>query len=324
MRQVSDCAEQWTTVSEVAIRAAVDTAWRQWEAVGSFARSASSRPVGRIVDPEALVLLSWAVREEERRLVDMLRWWAQVGAPLTNIQRMRTLVDHLEGDSGHHFALFARWASESGHRSWKRYAAPEGEASASEARGLKGPEELRLVEPSTLMLKMRAAFGVGAKSDVLTFLIGLRGGMATVAVISRAVGYTETAVRDALKDMSLAGLVQETMNRPAYYKVLHRPWVDLLELEAPWQEEAGAGPSWGMWAPLFGLLITARDLAEKALSRADGEYVTASAARDTVERYAYALSFHDIAVPSLDRYRGRRFVDAFLRITEAVAEWMGE
>lgn len=319
---MSDYAEQWKTISRVATRTVVQTTWRQWEALGSFARSVSTRPVHRIVDPEALVLTSWAFQEDERRLVDMLRWWAQAGAPLTSIQRMKTLVEELGGESRRHFALFARWAGDSGHRSWKRYAAPDAGAGVPEARGLKGPEELRLIEPSTLMLRMRAAFGVGAKPDVLSFLIGLRGRMATVSVISRAVGYTETAVREALKDMSVARLVQETTNRPAYYKALHRPWIDLLELAAPWAEEDESGPSWGMWVALFGLLITARDLADRTVAGGESEYVTSSEARDAIERYGYALNFHDIVLPSLDKHQGRDFVRALLQTTEAIAEWM--
>lgn len=320
MRQVSDYAEQWKKISRVATRAVVETTWRQWEALGSYAASVSSRAAHRIVDPEGLVLASWAFQEDERRLLDMLRWWAQVGAPLTSVQRMKTLVEELQGESKHHFALFARWAGESGHRSWKRHATSEAGARVAESRGLKGPEELRLIAPSTLMLRMRAAFGVGAKPDVLTFLIGLAGAMAPVSVISRAVGYTETAVREALKDMSLARLVEETTNRPALYRTRHRAWIELLELDAPGQNESQ--PSWGMWAPLYGLLIAARDLAESTLSGQMGEHIGSSAARDAVERYRYALDFHDIRIPSQDRFPGRQFAQALLEITEAVAEWM--
>jgi hypothetical protein len=273
-----------------------------------------------VIDPESLVLLSLAFRNEERRLTDLLRWWAREGAPLTNVQRMRTLADQLGERSGPDFALFSRWATQEGHRSWARYASDEPDAGAAPVRRSKGLETLVLVEPATLMVRLRAAFGVNAKADVLVFLIGLRGAMATVAVISRALGYTQTAVREAVKDMATARLIQETSDRPASYSTYHRPWVDLLELASPGAAERGVGPAWGMWTSLFALLTEAYRLAPTASAGANAEHVAASAARDAIERHAYGLNFHGIPVPQLERYPGRELAKALLATLENVSE----
>lgn len=322
---MSDYDESWREVSEVAAEVAVRTAWQQWAAVGSLARSPTPRKVQRVVDPEALVLVSLTFQEHERRFRDLVRWWARVGAPLTSVQRMRTLAAGFGGDAEEHLGAFSRWASESGHRSWTPYAmTADLVADGDGSRSWKGPPEPTLLEPATLMLRMRAAFGVGAKPDVLSFLIGLQGSMATVSAISRAIGYTETAVRDALKDMVLARLVRETSGRPARYRALHRPWVDLLELDVPGENEDGCGPAWGMWPPLFSLLHALHGLGAMVVSGEESEYVVASAARDAVERSRHAFEFHGIDLPDSDRYPGRSFVDALLEITESVSAWTEE
>jgi hypothetical protein len=320
---VSSYDETWRRVSEAAAEAAVRTAWEQWAAIGSLARSAADAAVRRVVDPEALVLTSLGFEDRERRLRDLVRWWARVGAPLTSVQRMRTLVADFGAESPRRLALFSRWASDAGHRSWAPHASGAStDDPGNGSRGWKGPSELTLLEPATLMLRMRAAFGVGAKSDVLTYLIGLQGSKATVSSISAAVGYTETAVRGALKDMALARLIREAGARPAYYRTSHRPWVDLLELDAPGPTDERSGPRWGMWPRLFGLLIDAHELGLRVATTGESEYVVASAARDALERAIPALDVHGIDVPDLDRHPGRSFVDAMLEVVRAVSAWM--
>lgn len=322
---MSSYVETWRRVSRTAADAAVRTAWEQWATIGSLARSAADGAVRRVVDPEALVLTSLVFQDRERRLRDLTRWWARVGAPLTSVQRMRTLVAAVGAESSRCLALFSRWSSDAGHRSWAPYAS---ESSTNEpgdgSRGWKGPPELTLLEPATLMLRMRAAFGVGAKSDVLTYLIGLQGSKATVSSISAAVGYTETAVRGALKDMALGRLIREVGTRPAHYRTSHRPWVELLELGTPEARDEPAGPLWGMWSQLFGLLIDAHHLGVRAATIGESEYIVASAARDALERATPALAVHEIDVADFDRHPGRAFVDALLGAVEEVSAWMEE
>ena len=64
----------------LARQAAVRVAWAQWSSLGAPTADASSAT--SIIDPEALVLVSLAMLDEERRLADMLAWWARVGSRL--------------------------------------------------------------------------------------------------------------------------------------------------------------------------------------------------------------------------------------------------
>lgn len=316
-RLVKHYKENWEVIRQTITRSAVNVAWEHWASVGSPARPESKRSRTGIVDPEALVLLSLAFCKDERRLEDMVRWWARVGSPLTSVQRMKSIAGQMDRSQSENFSLFSKFASEFGHRRWNRY------ASLSDQRdGIirpPGPDELSLGSPCSLILKLRAAFGIGAKPDVLAFLIGSAGGVSSVSFISQALGYTKTAVRDALSDMVMAGIVQETSDRPALYKTNRQLWVDLLGIKGRNKREQ---PLWFMWLPLFGFLIAAHGIAYSALDAASSEYTAASSARDIVEQYAYAFQHHDIPLPDPSDYQGREYASAFLITVQSLSRWM--
>ena len=145
---------------------AVSACWRQWRTLTRAA--AGDEATASILDPEALVLLSLTVRHRERRLQDLLHWWAKTGSTLLSVQRMRSLLaafpESVRGD----LAWFASACRTSGDRRWqaltRRYADRVADVVA---RPGKGPDTLELLAPSTLLLRLRAGFGVGAKADML-------------------------------------------------------------------------------------------------------------------------------------------------------------
>ena len=147
-------------IRSAVVQAGVQVCWAQWSALGSYATpERTARPIS-IVDPEALILLSLGLEKEERRLGDMLFWWASVGSRLTSVQRIRTLAKDLPQDVQQSVGRYATLASAAGDRRWTRLAAKE--TPRPHDRRLKGPEVLNLAEASTLMLRLRAAFGVGS------------------------------------------------------------------------------------------------------------------------------------------------------------------
>ena len=201
--------------------AAVDAAWRQWAVLGASAGGARPRTV---LDPEALVLASLALVPEERRLADVLLWWASVGAPLLSVQRTRTLAKVLLDPESHVLSEFAGSAVAAGDRRWTRLAGPDG----IDARPGKGAERPDVSDPSALVLRLRAAFGVSAKADVFAVLLGTERPV-TVRELAGASGYSTVAVRVALGEMALAGAATPTGASPAAYRV---------------PEAGGGGPRW--------------------------------------------------------------------------------
>ena len=62
-------------IREQAQRTGIAVAWAQWSALTTMAVPAGAR-ARAMVDPEALVLLSLAVRGRERRLDDLVLGWS--------------------------------------------------------------------------------------------------------------------------------------------------------------------------------------------------------------------------------------------------------
>ena len=318
-------AELLDEAADIARETGVRACWRQWVALGSYAMPVAERRARAIVDIEALLLLTLALRRHEPRLGDYVAWWARTASHLSSVQRLRSLADLYPGDRGRRlFVEFASLEHESGDRRWRRYA----EADARpESRPAKGPADLDLADPATLQVRLRAGLGVGAKADVLAFLIGRRGERATVRRIAEAVAYTHTAVRAAAADMALGRLIREVRGHPTEYAAPARGWAELLELTTFEGPEAGSprAPPWRFWGRLFPFLDGVREwVREYEENPTGGEHVVASRARDVVERHARAFELNGIPVPLPADYKGRRFPVAFRDTVRAVADWLEE
>lgn len=307
----------------LARQVAVRACWTQWVGMGSFASPVRSRPARAIIDPEALILLSLYVRDDERRLLDMAAWWAQAGSRLTSLKRLRTVAARFPGETGQAgLKLFASLANEAGDRRWAReVVAPVPDW----VRSGKGPDEPTLIAASALWPRMRAAFGVGAKADTLAFLVGLRGAWASTKVISFATGYSSVAIRKAASEMSLARLIRETEGRPVEYLAPPQPWAELLELYPPdqaWAAEPEA-PPWRFWSEIFAFLVGVIEWSDRVAS--DGAvrpHVLASRARDIVERHALAFNLNGIPTPPMDAFRGLEATRGLHETVQVLAGWI--
>lgn len=306
-------------------RAATALCWGQWVGLGSSAVPARAARPRSIIDPEALVLLSLFVSHEERRLGDMVAWWAQVGSGLTSLQRLKTVAKRFPDEAtSQGLPLFSTLATEAGDRRWRRAAkgpVPPG------FRSGKGPEFLDLVEPSALWPRLRAGFGVGAKADLLAFLLGLGGAWASTKVISFATGYSKVSVRNAAGEMTLARLIRETDGRPSEYLAPPKPWAALLDLDGVDQERSPnhGMPEWRFWAEICAFLANVISLSRLA-GPAEGpsKHVMASRARDLMEAHAMAFKFNNIRVPPPEMFKGSSATHGLLETVQIVSTWSDE
>lgn len=308
-------------LASTARQAAVGACWAQWVALGSSASPVSDRPARAIVDPEALVLLSLWAQADERRLLELVDWWAEVGSHLTSVTRLRTLSRRFPDQGARLFETFARLACDAGDRRWAPHAAG---VDTLVYRPGKGAKRLTLSEPSTLMLRMRAGFGVGVKADLLTFLLGVRGGPATVSLLARAIGYSGTAVRSASRDMALARLIRESGNRPSYYYLPAKPWAELLELQpyGSGSRDAFEIPEWRFWSDLFAFLAAIGGWTTRAARTSANPHILASQARDLLEAHFDAFALNGIPVPASQDYPGQRIIEGLLETVRVVANWL--
>ncbi|HEX8361933.1 MAG TPA: hypothetical protein VF613_17570 [Longimicrobium sp.] len=270
--------------------AALEAVWAQWSVLNPMLlRDASAKVPSSVIDPEALVLASLGLWEAERRLVDVLAWWAVRGATLLSTRRIGTLRTGFPGDTTQRLGRFGFWAHQGGDTRWK----PRGVAHVPVRAG-KGPSGLRLNGPATLLLRLRAGFGVSAKSDVLAFLLALDGEPAAPREIARAPGYADKNVRVAARDLTMGGFIEERDSYPIGYASrpgFARGLVRLLSQD----NSPEAVPNWCHWAAVYAFLLSVMSWdEEEGLSN---PYVLSSWARDLFEEYRWLFRSAELRVP---------------------------
>lgn len=318
-----------SALGDLASRAAAcaaDVCWRQWRALAS---AGIGTDVARsIIDPEALVVLSLLVRRTERRIDDHLLWWAESGASLLSVQRMRTLLADAPRRVAQDLGEFAAAAVRGGDVRWKVFVA-QGQ-SPLEARRGKGPRELQLLVPSTLMLRLRAGFGVGVKADLLTFLIGVSAVAepsirATVESIAKSISYSVASTRRAATDMALARLIEASSDRPAQYAIDARSWSEALKLRDPPSVGDPRGrnhvPTWRSWSQVFAFLAACITLGEDEAIAAAPPVVQASHLRDVAEHHRRSLAWNGIEWVDPRQFPGALYLNAFGALLGRVVEF---
>ncbi len=320
-------------IRQVAANASVEACWRQWAALG--APASTPRPASSsIIDPEALVLLTMGVIPHERRLADMLGWWARVGSSHLSLTRLQSLAGAFPFDARDRLGDFASMAVGAGDRRWKKFAT--GHTAGADRE--KGRDRPRLTGNPALMLRIRAGFGLGIKSDLLAVLMGFFGNPVNVQTLLHATGYSEPPLRTAARDMATAGLIHKTSDRPVRYYVQITPrhlfgeplrYASNPPVEAHVREGSpgesvfvDADARWSFWADVFPFLT--HTIATGDLLRRQGvtRYVASSRARDLYEKHVAAFERNGIHVPSPTEHRGEAYLEAFLLTVESTAEWM--
>ncbi|MEO5798540.1 MAG: hypothetical protein ABIS00_03765 [Gemmatimonadales bacterium] len=272
------------SIAKAAKKTAVDLGWNQWQSLTS--------PAGRttaIVDIETLVILSLAIVQHERRLGDLVASWSAEGARYLSVGRMRKIATRF-GSAG--ASALGAYAALIGDHRW----IADATSHALSVRG-KRAAPLQFTGEAALMLRLRAAFGVGPKADLLTVLIGLHGATATVRDLTHATTYVARAVRQSLDEMSSAGIVERIDDSVALYRADPAEWRTFLHL-AP----AGSTRSWYPWADIGALLVAVIEWEAEAKAKEWSEYVTAARATDLIE------SHHTPALAKLQPRSRRRVV----------------
>jgi hypothetical protein len=275
------CARNANPVSDSFIEAVVDALWRQWHVVGG---PASGGPPKRQVDPEILCLASLALKEDEPRLWDTMADWIRVGASLISVQRLKNLAADFEGldealaslaGVAVSVAKDARW------RSISKAAAPGAKSPPAARRAMTA--EPALTAPQSLVLRLRAAFAVGVKADLIAFLLGQEYRV-SVAVATAGLGYSTSTVFRALQDLDRAGFVRRA-DQPSAMEY----WIERL----PWEHVLGRQslvPFWGYWRETLSYACAVVALSRRHAGRAPSEYARGTALRTLGEAHESGLA----------------------------------
>lgn len=303
----------WASARESLDSTLVNAVWRQWSALDSPA--GERRPARAIVDPEALILASARLVERERRLWDLLAWWARTSSRLLSVQRMKNLASGPVGDGEPRVGEFAHLAVEEGRDG--RWTSFERSPPRLEARASKtGAPAPRLRHPATLILLLRRGMGVGIKPDVLGVLIGEDGRGRDVKSLARATMYSSRAVRRSAEEMAEGRLIRIVEESPITFSSDAGAWLAVLRLEPP-------PPEWIPWHQVFSLFDRVTRILG-GLETDEERYVASSRLRDAMTTYAGTLRTMGLEEPEAERYRGEEYLEPFLEFVPHLTEWLDD
>jgi hypothetical protein len=283
---------------------AIALAWGAWVELGVSGWTATHREWA--IDPEPLVVFTAFLADEDPRLRDEATDWCIRNWRYVSKTRLRNLVRDQPQDVHGAFGVFAATVGEHAGVTWPY---------ASEPRrfivtGRSATPQLD--QPSMVWLRLRAMFGLGARTEILRHFLAQEDGRASVAAISVATNYTKRNVAEECEALEQAGVlgVRPVGNR-FYYSLAKRS-----ELEAFVGTMPAYRPNW------TAMLNVARQLVDLESRVATSTARTlAVKARKAIDELDPDLDEFEIDPPSSD-IRGRDLWPAIQRLgTETLGRW---
>ena len=301
--------------------AVLDVIWRQWRAVG--AQAIAGKRAGSVVDPEALILISVTLMREELRLADLVNDWVALNSDLLSVQRVNNLSAAYPATTREQLSWLAGVAFERGKDSrWRSIVkrSPQVGAAPNSSHSLRTDKNRairpRFAGPATLMLQLRLGLGVGAKADVLAYLLAMEGGRTTVREIASATSYTVATVRRAAEDMAAARLIHASSSQPVTYRANRDGWTGVLGL-------TDGPPMWRSWHDRFlfavEFLVYAQEVAKLPMS----PYAAGVKGRELLEKHRSAFE-KDLVTVWSEHTPVADWMAFVENAVETLAEWMVE
>ncbi|HUG29213.1 MAG TPA: helix-turn-helix domain-containing protein [Candidatus Limnocylindria bacterium] len=155
-----------------------------------------------VVDPEALIALTAELGDADARLRDVSTDWCVTYGRYVNGSRLKRVASEL-GSPGDAIGEYVATVAGAGGPTWPLATSPRPDYAF---RG-----KARLETSSTrarLRIRLRAAFGVNARADVLAALLGSPEMGLSVADLARTTRFTRQNIVFAVEALVLAGLVE--------------------------------------------------------------------------------------------------------------------
>jgi hypothetical protein len=283
-------------------------AWQQWRAIGGSA--ASKERWHSIVDPEALILASLFLADREPRIEDVLLSWVEANAPLLSVQRLKNLQPAYPVEVRSRVAAFARRAkSLARHPRWSALSKEAGGDSLPALPNVRRATRVPTADAASLLLRMRMAFGVGVKADVLSMVLGSPR-QVTVRDVADNLGYTVVGIRTAVHDLARAGFIVSVSDKPLAFTAPANQWRALLGLDAE--------PHWATWHHWFAFAIDYVAWSDKLRAKPIGDYAMDVKARELIGRHDL---FYRYASQSLGAAAVRDGGGSASKALDALAAW---
>lgn len=272
--------------------ALLNRAWIQWIAIGVDA--VGERDDG-VVDPEALIALTAELGDADARLRDVSTDWCVAYGRYVNGSRLKQVAREL-GTPREAIGEYVATVAAAGGPAWPMATQPRPDyATRGKARLDSALSRARL------RIRLRAAFGVNARADVLAALLAAPRIELSVADLARQTRFTKPTVAFAVDALVLAGLLEARAVGNERRVAVTQPRDILPGLRPPI-----AQPD---WVTRFGVALEVlRFVGQDGMSPS----VRAIEARRVVEGLRTRILSEGLPMPNLDAF-GDRFSSAFNR-----------
>jgi hypothetical protein len=229
-------------------------AWAQWAQMGLLASSA--RHDRWAADPEALLLLTFAVGRDDPRLFEEVLDWLLVNERLISVQRLRNLAQGEEDQVL--VAAVLDWVSQ--WRRKNRTAVEEAPAPNVHAEPLfldsKAPTERPdpaflkhgllkgwteparrsahpdLAAPINFAFRLRSLIGIGARAEIVRVLLCIDAPRLSVQALAASTGFAKRNVQEAASSLRAAGVaVSTTLGNEQRFELPRDRWLHFLDLK---------------------------------------------------------------------------------------------
>lgn len=272
--------------------ALLNRAWIQWIALGV---DAVGERDDAVVDPEALIALTAELGDADARLRDVSTDWCVAHGRYVNGSRLKQVTREL-GTPPAAIGEYVATVKAAGGPSWPLATQPRpGYATRGKAR-----LDSALSQPR-LRIRLRAAFGVNARADVLAALLAAPEIGLSVADLARRTRFTKPNVAFAADALVLAGLLEARAVGNERRVTLTQPGEILPGLQPP-----VAQPD---WVAQFGVALEVLRFEKKDRMSPS---VRAIESRRLVEGLWTRILSEELPRPNLDAF-GDDFSNAFNR-----------
>jgi hypothetical protein len=179
--------------------ALLNRAWIQWAGLGV---DATVEVDDAVVDPEALIALTAELGDADPRLRDVSTDWCVAFGRYVSGSRLKRVVSELRTPTVA-IGEYATTVAAAGGPAWLISGEPRADY---QFRG-----KARLESASSrprLLIRLRAAFGVNARADVLAALLDADERGRTIASLARRTRFTKPTIASVVEALVLAGLIE--------------------------------------------------------------------------------------------------------------------
>lgn len=281
--------------------ALLNRAWIQWIALGV---DAVGERDDTVVDPEALIAVTAELGDVDARLRDLSTDWCVAYGRYVNGSRLKQVVREL-GTPPEAIGEYVATVAAAGGPTWPMATRPRSDYA------VRGKARLdTAATPPRLRIRLRAAFGVNARADVLAAMLAAPGMGRSVADLARVTRFTKPNVASSIDALVLAALLDAKVVGNERRVTLTTKGTILPGLRPPVYQPD--------WVARFGVVLEVLRFIERDVTSPS---VRAIEARRVIASVIDRINSEGLPQPNLEAF-GEAFAAAFDRWLVDLVYWL--